>query len=48
MRPDLIRLVVDTDRKSLVSEASHSGAYTVSSTMERVGLNKPLSGEDTA
>ena len=42
MRPDLVRLVVDTDRKSSVSKVNGSGTHEVISTLERVGLNKSL------
>lgn len=45
MRPDLIRLVVDTDRKNSVSKVNGSGTHEVVSTMERVGLNKPIDEE---
>lgn len=45
MRPDLIRLVVDTDRKNSVSRVTGSGSHEVITTLERVGLNKPLQDE---
>ena len=51
MRPDLLRLVVDTDRKSLVSQVNGSGSHVVEKTIDRVGLSKPFSelkfGEDS-
>lgn len=45
MRPDLIRLLVDTRRKELVTEADPNGGIATYSTRERLGLNAPL--EDT-
>lgn len=45
MRPDLIRLLVDTRRKELVTEADPQGGITTYSTRERLGLNVPLDGE---
>jgi cyanide hydratase len=42
MRPDLLRLVVDTDRKSLVSKVDGSGKYIVEKTIDRVGLSTPF------
>lgn len=42
MRPDLLRLVVDTDRKSLVSKVDGSGKYIVEKTIDRVGLSAPF------
>ncbi|CAK4034847.1 Cyanide hydratase [Lecanosticta acicola] len=45
MRPDLIRLVVDVDRKTNVSKVSGAGVPELVSTVERVGLNKPLKDE---
>ena len=44
MRPDLIRLLVDTRRKELVTEADPVGGITSYSTRERLGLNTPLDG----
>jgi cyanide hydratase len=44
MRPDLIRLLVDTRRKELVTEADPLGGITSYSTRDRLGLNKPLDG----
>lgn len=45
MRPDLIRLLVDTRRKELVTEAGREDRITIYSTRERLGLDTPL---DTA
>lgn len=42
MRPDLIRLLVDTRRKELVTEADPDGGIATYSTRERLGLNRPL------
>ena len=42
MRPDLIRLLVDTRRKELVTEADPEGGIASYSTRERLGLNVPL------
>ena len=43
MRPDLIRLLVDGNRKDLVvSEDRINGGIKYTSTMDRVGLTKPL------
>lgn len=44
MRPDLIRLLVDTRRKELVTEADPHGGIQSYSTRERLGLNTPLDG----
>lgn len=46
MRPDLIRLLVDTRRKELVTEADPQGGITAYSTRERLGLNVPLDAEE--
>lgn len=46
MRPGLIRLLVDTRRKELVTEADPQGGITTYSTRERLGLNIPLNAED--
>lgn len=46
MRPDLIRLLVDTRRKELVTEADPHGGITTYSTRERLGLNVPLDTEE--
>jgi len=42
MRPDLIRLLVDTRRKELVTEADPDGGIATYSTRERLGLNTSL------
>lgn len=42
MRPDLLRLVVDTDRKSLVNRVDGSGKFIVEKTVDRVGLSTPF------
>jgi cyanide hydratase len=42
MRPDLIRLLVDTRRKELVTEADTNGGIATYTTRERLGLNVPL------
>lgn len=42
MRPDLIRLLVDTRRKELVTEVSPDGNIATYSTRERLGLELPL------
>lgn len=42
MRPDLIRLLVDTRRKELVTEADPNGGIATYSTRERLGLNDPI------
>lgn len=41
-RPDLIRLLVDTRRKELVTEADPDGNIATYSTRERLGLHLPL------
>ncbi|KAK3351874.1 cyanide hydratase [Neurospora tetraspora] len=47
MRPDLIRLLVDTRRKELVTETDPKGGIAEYSTRERLGLNTPLeNGKD--
>lgn len=46
MRPDLIRLLVDTRRKELVTESDPQGGITKYSTRERLGLNLPLDVKD--
>lgn len=45
MRPDLIRLLVDTRRKELVTEADPDGGIATYSTAHRLGLDRPLDGE---
>ena len=43
MRPDLIRLLVDGNRKDLVvSEDREKGGVKYTRTVDRVGLSKPL------
>ena len=42
MRPDLIRLLVDTRRKELVTETDGDHGVREYSTRERLGLNSPL------
>lgn len=46
MRPDLIRLLVDTRRKELVTEADPQGGISNYSTRERLGLNVLLDSEE--
>ncbi|KAF2135813.1 uncharacterized protein K452DRAFT_322835 [Aplosporella prunicola CBS 121167] len=41
-RPDLLRLLVDTGRKELVTEVRRDGGLKAYSTLERVGLDRPL------
>lgn len=42
MRPDLIRLLVDTRRKEPITHADQQGSLGVYNTMDRVGLSQPL------
>ena len=42
MRPDLMRLLVDTRRKELITHADHEGGIASYSTLDRVGLSAPL------
>lgn len=42
MRPDLIRLLVDTRRKEFITEADGSASIVSYSTRERLRLNDPL------
>ena len=42
MRPDLIRLLVDTRRKELITHADQDGGVGTYNTMDRVGLSMPL------
>ena len=43
MRPDLIRLLVDTKRKNLVVEEDReNGGVVYTRTIDRVGLSTPL------
>lgn len=46
MRPDLIRLLVDTRRKELVTEADPHGGIASYSTRKRLGLDKALDAKD--
>lgn len=47
MRPDLIRLLVDTDRKDLVvHEDKRTGGIKITKTIDRVGLSTPLAALD--
>ena len=43
MRADLIRLLVDTRRKELITHADTDGGIGSYSTLDRVALSKPLS-----
>jgi len=44
MRPDLIRLLVDSNRKDLVVEEDRvNGGVEYTKTIDRVGLSRPLS-----
>ena len=43
MRADLIRLLVDTRRKELITHADTDSGIGSYSTLDRVGLSKPLS-----
>lgn len=48
MRPDLIRLLVDDNRKDLVvREDRVNGGVAYTRTIDRVGLSKPLSLSET-
>lgn len=43
MRPDLVRLLVDTKRKDLiVQEDRENGGVVYTQTIDRVGLSTPL------
>lgn len=42
MRPDLIRLLVDKTPKTYVVDANAADPKTFPSTLERLGLGKPL------
>ena len=47
MRPDLIRLLGDTNRKDLVvHEDRENGGVAYSRTIDRVGLSVPLEEEE--
>ena len=45
MRPDLIRLLVDTRRKELITEVDTNGGIASYTTRERLGLNVPLDAQ---
>lgn len=48
MRPDLIRLLVDGNRKNLVVEEDRvNGGVKYTRTMDRVGLSEPLDAKKT-
>ena len=42
MRPDLIRLLVDTRRKEPITHCDENGGVEKYSTQDRVGLSMPL------
>lgn len=42
MRPDLIRLLVDTRQKELITHVDQDGNLGTYSTQDRVGLSMPL------
>ncbi len=42
MRPDLIRLLVDKSPKTLIVDANTTEPKEYTSTLERLGLGKPL------
>ncbi|KAH8892752.1 hypothetical protein GQ53DRAFT_860857 [Thozetella sp. PMI_491] len=42
MRPDLIRLLVDTSRKELITEVDNEGGIKSYTTARRLGLGRPL------
>lgn len=44
-RPDLVRLLVDTRRKELVTETDTNGGISTYTTRERLGLNVPLDAQ---
>jgi cyanide hydratase len=46
MRPDLIRLLVDKTPKTYIVDANSPNPDTFISTLERLGLGKPLTEED--
>lgn len=45
MRPDLIRLLVDKTPKTCIVDANSPDPKTFPSTLERLGLGRPLPGE---
>lgn len=46
MRPDLIRLYVDKTPKTYIVDANSPEPQSFPSTLERLGLGKPLPVED--
>lgn len=46
MRPDLIRLLVDEDRKDLINTKSVGSTIQSVKTIDRVGLSKPLASAE--
>jgi cyanide hydratase len=46
MRPDLIRLLVDKTPKAYIVDANSPTPDTFISTLERLGLSKPLAEDD--
>jgi cyanide hydratase len=48
MRPDLMRLLVDTRRKDLITHADEEGRISATRTIDRVGLSKPLDSPSAA
>ncbi|KAF4553347.1 Cyanide hydratase [Elsinoe fawcettii] len=48
MRPDLIRLLVDTRRKELITEVDQGGELKTYTTRERLGLDEPLDAKTEA
>lgn len=46
MRPDLIRLLVDKTPKTYIVDANSSDPRSFLSTLERLGLNKPLAAAE--
>lgn len=42
MRPDLIRLLLDTRRKEMITETNPDGSVMNYTTRERLGLHLPL------
>ncbi|KAJ3499265.1 hypothetical protein NLG97_g487 [Lecanicillium saksenae] len=46
MRPDLIRLMVDKTPKTLIVDGSNQEKGEAESTLERLGLAKPLAEQD--
>jgi cyanide hydratase len=46
MRPDLIRLLVDKTPKTYIVDANNPDPKNFPSTLERLGLGKPLAMEE--